>query len=35
MKIGWKGVFVSLLVIFGTFFVSGGMAEVLGNVFGM
>ena len=35
VKIGWKGVFVSLLVIFGTFFVSGGMAEVLGNVFGM
>lgn len=32
IKIGWKGVFISLVVILGTFFVSGGMAEVLGRV---
>ncbi|MEG2348907.1 MAG: hypothetical protein RSB57_00110 [Hungatella sp.] len=33
LKIGWKGIFVSLLVIFGTFFVSGGMAELLSKAF--
>lgn len=31
-KIGWKGVVVSLLVIFGTFFMSGGIAEILGRI---
>ena len=35
VKIGWKGIVVSLLVILGTFFVSGGMAEVMGRIFGM
>ena len=35
MKIGWKGILVSLLVILGTFFVSGGMAEIMGRIFGM
>ena len=32
LKIGWKGIVVSLLVIFGTFLVSGGIAQVLGNI---
>lgn len=32
VKIGWKGIFVSLLVILGTFFVSGGMAELMGRM---
>lgn len=32
VKIGWKGVFVSLLVILGTFFVSGGIAELLAGI---
>lgn len=32
VKIGWKGIFVSLLVILGTFFVSGGMAEILSRI---
>ena len=35
VKIGWKGILVSLLVILGTFFVSGGMAEIMGRIFGM
>lgn len=30
LSIGWKGVFVSLLVIFGTFFTSGLIAQVMG-----
>ncbi len=33
LKIGWKGMVVSLLVIFGTFLVSGGIAELLAKVF--
>ena len=32
LKIGWKGIVVSLLVIYGTFLVSGGIAQVLGNI---
>ena len=35
VKIGWKGILVSLLVILGTLFVSGGMAEIMGRIFGM
>lgn len=31
LDIGWKGIFVSLLTIFGTFFMSGWIAQVLGN----
>lgn len=31
-KIGWKGIFVSVLVIFGTFLISGGIAQILGMV---
>lgn len=30
LKIGWKGIFVSLLVIFGTFFTSGLIAQLMG-----
>ena len=30
-----KGILVSPLVILGTFFVSGGMAEIMGRIFGM
>lgn len=33
LQIGWKGILVSLLTIFGTFFVSGWIAEVLTGVF--
>lgn len=29
-KIGWRGILVSVLVIFGTFFISGGIAQILG-----
>ena len=29
LKIGWKGIVVSLLVIFGTFLVSGGIAPAV------
>lgn len=29
VKIGWKGIFVSLLVLFGTFFTSSMMAQVM------
>jgi len=31
-KIGWKGIFVSVLVIFGTFLISGGIAQILGMI---
>ena len=30
LNIGWKGILVSVLTIFGTFFLSGWIAEVLG-----
>lgn len=32
LQIGWKGILVSLLTILGTFFLSGWIAEVLGNL---
>ncbi len=31
LHIGWKGILVSVLTIFGTFFLSGWIAEVLGK----
>ena len=33
LNIGWKGILVSVLTIFGTFFLSGWIAEVLGKGF--
>lgn len=32
LKIGWKGILVSVLTIFGTFFLSGWIAEMLGKI---
>ncbi len=31
LNIGWKGVFVSVLTIFGTFFMSGWIAQMMGT----
>ncbi len=31
LRIGWKGVLVSVLTIFGTFFLSGWIAEIMGK----
>lgn len=30
-SVGWRGLLISLLVILGTFFVSGGIAEIMGS----
>lgn len=32
LQIGWKGIFVSILTILGTFFLSGWIAEVMGKI---
>ena len=32
LQIGWKGILVSMLTIFGTFFLSGWIAEMLKGI---